>query len=151
MRKLFATAIAAGAVAISGAASAQDVGTVIANLFGLGTPTYGYNSGYPAVVAPQQQLYRDTYGRTFYYDQYGRQVYLNSVSSGSQFMGYDAWGRPVYSSSTSTPAYVYGGNYPYNSGYAYNNGYAYNSRSWDRDGDGISNGRDRWPDDPRYR
>ena len=149
MRKLFATAIAAGAMAVGGAASAQDLGSVIANVFGLGTPSYGYNygynSGYPAVVAGQQQLYRDSYGRTFYYDQYGRQVYVSSVSSGSQFMGYDAWGRPVYSSSTSTPAYVYGGTYPYNSGYAYN------SRSWDRDGDGVSNGRDRWPDDPRYR
>ena len=28
--------------------------------------------------------------------------------------------------------------------------YAQNSRSWDRDGDGISNRRDRYPDDPRY-
>lgn len=30
--------------------------------------------------------------------------------------------------------------------------YAQNSRrSWDRDGDGIANNRDRYPDDPRYR
>jgi hypothetical protein len=146
MRKLFATAIAAGAMAVGGAASAQDFGSVIANIFGLGTPTYGYNSGYPAVVAGQQQMYRDTYGRTFYYDQYGRQVYLNSGTTGSQFMGYDAWGRPVYNSAvTTSPGYVYGGTYPYN------NNYAYSGRSWDRDGDGISNGRDRWPDDPRYR
>lgn len=130
MRKLIATVLATGALAAGGAAQAQDFGSVIANILGFGAPAYsqnyGYNYGYgsPAVVAPQ--TYRDAYGRQFYYDQYGRQVFLNNAPS--TIVGYDAWGRPVYGQ-------------PRN--------YAWGS-SWDSDGDGIANTRDRWPNDSRY-
>jgi hypothetical protein len=140
MKKLIAaTAIAAGALGTAGTASAQDLGNIIANVLGFGTPQYSYNQGIPAVVAPQQQMYRDSYGRTFYYDQYGRQVYLNNTQ---QIVGYDQWGRPIYGSA---PQYPYGGNYAYGSNYGSTYG-----NSWDRDGDGIANSRDRWPDDSRY-
>ncbi len=134
MKKWIAAAAAAGALGIAGTASAQDLGNIIANVLGFGTPQYSYNQGIPAVVAPsqpQQRLYSDAYGRQFYYDQYGQQIYVQSTQ---QIVGYDQWGRPVYGSA---PQYPYGG------GYAYGN-------SWDRDGDGIANSRDRWPDDRRY-
>lgn len=130
MKKLIATALAAGALAASGAASAQDFGSIIANIFGIGTPTYNYGYGTPAVVAPRQQIYADTYGRQFYYDQYGRQVYLNNGTQ--QIVGYDSWGRPIYGQAGQ---YAYGTR-PYN--------------SWDRDGDGVANSRDRWPDHRNY-
>jgi hypothetical protein len=142
MKKFITAAVAAGALAAGGAASAQDFGSIIANIFGLGQPTYtqpnyGYGTyGGPAVVAPQAQIYADQYGRRFYYDQYGRQVYLSAApqqQQQQQIIGYDSYGRPVYGSSS----YAYGGTY---------NGY----NSWDRDGDGIANTRDRWPDDRRY-
>lgn len=159
MKKFIATALAAGAMAAGGAASAQDFGTVINSLFGFGTPSYSY--GTPAVVAgAQTQVYVDQYGRQFTYDQYGRQVYLNSSTQSQVIVGYDSWGRPIYGSAqTYGGAQVYGSNqYPYTYGsgntasqypYSYGN-YAYGSRSWDRDGDGIANSRDRWPDDSRY-
>lgn len=136
MKKLVATALAAGALAGATAASAQDLGSVIANVLGFGTPQYSY-------TYPQQQMYRDNYGRTFYYDQYGRQVYVNQAPQ--QIVGYDQWGRPVYNA-------TYGGTYgTYGSygGYTYGGNYAYNQ--WDRDGDGVANQYDRWPDDRRYR
>ncbi|MBI5276209.1 MAG: hypothetical protein HY854_07085 [Burkholderiales bacterium] len=140
MKKFIVTAIAAGALAAGGAASAQDLGSVISGILGLTSPSYSNNYGYsyPGMVAPQAQVYTDTYGRRFYYDQYGQQVYLNN--SGQVIVGYDQWGRPIYGTN-----YSYGSSYPYyGSNYAWGNG-------WDRDGDGISNSRDRWPDDPRYR
>ena len=135
MKKYIATAIAAGALAAGGTASAQDLGNIIANILGFGQPSYGYNYGnnygnsYPGVVA-NQQIYADQYGRRFYYDQYGRQVYLQSAPQ--QIMGYDSWGRPIYGNSGT---YAYGGTY---------------GSTWDRDGDGIANTRDRWPNDRRY-
>jgi hypothetical protein len=134
MRKLIATALAAGAMAAGGAASAQDFGSVIANIFGVGTPTYSYGYGTPAVVAGSTQIYADSWGRRFYYDQYGRQVYLSSAPQ-QPYAGYDAWGRPIYGSGY----YAYGGRYG-----------SYGGRNWDRDGDGVANARDRWPNDPRY-
>jgi hypothetical protein len=144
MKKFILTAVATGALAFGGAASAQDVGSAILNLFGLGQPTYNYGYGYGAPSVAQGQVYRDTYGRTFYYDQYGRQVYLNNYSAPQTIMGYDQWGRPVYNGGQT---YSYGGNYPYG---AYSYGGNYSSRSWDYDGDGVDNSRDRWPNDPRY-
>jgi len=131
MKKFIATAIAACGLAAGGAASAQDFGSIIANILGLGQPSYnsGYGYGVPGVAAPQAQIYADQYGRRFYYDQYGRQVYLNTTPQ-QQIIGYDTWGRPIYGSAPGT--YAFGGN------------------SWDRDGDGIANTRDRWPNDPRY-
>ena len=148
MKKFILTAVAAGALAVGGAASAQDLGTVINSIFGIGTPTYnyGYGGSTPAVVAgttpyygqtpyygTTNQIYADQYGRQFYYDQYGRQVFVQSQSNvyGNNVYGnvqYDQWGRPIYGT--------------YSSNYGY--------RSWDRDGDGVANRQDRWPDDSRY-
>lgn len=153
MKKFILSAVAAGALAVGGAASAQDLGTVINSIFGIGTPTYnyGYGGSTPAVVAgttygttpyygqapyygSTNQVYVDQYGRQVYIDQYGRQVIVQQqqpnyggtvYGSGVQ---YDQWGRPIY------------GTYGSNSGY----------RSWDRDGDGVANTSDRWPDDRRY-
>jgi hypothetical protein len=142
MKKFIATAIAAGAMVAGGAASAQDLGSIIAGVLGFGQPQYSYGQphygygqpqysyGGPAVVAGAQQMYIDQYGRTFYYDQWGRQVFVQGAQQQQQqIVGYDQWGRPVYGTSGQ---------------------YAYGNRSWDRDGDGVSNSRDRWPDDRRY-
>jgi hypothetical protein len=153
MKKLIATAVAAGALAAGGAASAQDLGGVIANILGFGQPTYnqqygygGYGNSYPsygggysnyggpAVVAPQTQMYQDQYGRQFYYDQYGRQVYVQTQTQQQQIVGYDQWGRPVYGNS---------GTYAYGGGSTWGN-------TWDRDGDGVPDSRDRYPNDRRY-
>jgi hypothetical protein len=123
MKKFILSAMAAGALAVGGAASAQDVGDVLTNILGsFGVPIYG----------TQQQpgsVYVDQYGRQVYIDQYGRQVLVqpNTVYGSTV---YDAYGRPVYT----TP----------NGNYAYAN-------PRDRDGDGVRNRLDRWPDDPRYR
>lgn len=144
MRKLIAAAIAATALGAGTAATAQDLGAILGGIF-------GYGSGTPAVVAGTgSTIYQDNYGRRFYYDQYGRQVYLQDQQQ-QQIVGYDQWGRPVYGQEQQivgydnygrpiygTPrAYVYGGQYP-----------QYSSN--DRDGDGVPNWRDRWPDDRRY-
>jgi hypothetical protein len=143
MKKTILSAVAAGALAVGGAASAQDLGTAIGNVLGsvFGAPTYNYgNNGYyghgtaiPGVVATPSYGYNttyvDAYGRQVYVDPYGRHI----VQQNHNLYGgvtYDAWGRPVYNQSYGT--YAYGGN------------------SWDRDGDGIANTRDRWPNDRRY-
>ncbi|RYF15511.1 MAG: hypothetical protein EOO30_14385 [Comamonadaceae bacterium] len=154
MKKIFLTAVAAGALAAGGAASAQDIGAVIGNIFGYGTPQYSYGTQYPygapatpAVVAgtqpyygnrqPYNTVYVDQYGRQVYVDQYGRHVvqsnnvYGNNAYGGAVYQGTDAWGRPVYNTA------------PYGT-------YAYGGSNWDLDGDGIANTRDRWPDDRRY-
>jgi hypothetical protein len=169
MRKSIIMAVAAGALAIGGAASAQDLGSVLGSIFGYGNTTPGYSTSQPAVVAgttpyygstpygtygtygsntiPEgTTLYADQYGRRFYYDQYGRQVMVDQVQQQQQqqqygIVGYDQWGRPVYGN-TST----YG---TYGNGSSYGN-YAYRTPD-DRDGDGVPNWNDRWPDDPRYR
>ena len=63
-----------------------------------------------------------------YTDGYGRQYQV------------DQWGRTVYLSSNTAPVYVYP------------NGQAYAvAPSYDRDGDGIANQYDRFPNDSRYR
>lgn len=149
MKKIFLTAVAAGALAAGGAASAQDIGAVIGNIFGYGTPQYSYGTQYPygtpatpAVVAGtqpyygSQPYYRNQPYNTVYVDQYGRQVYVDQygrhiVQSNGTGYQTDAWGRPVYNTT------------PYGT-------YAYGGSNWDRDGDGIANTRDRWPDDRRY-
>lgn len=153
MKKFILTAVAAGALAVGGAASAQDLGGILGSLFGFGTQTYPtYNSGIPAVVAGTQPhgatVYTDQYGRQFYYDQYGRQVVVQQQNTYNNpvIVGYDSWGRPVYgqrqygTTQYGTPQY---GTSQYGT-------YAYGTNSWDRDGDGIANTRDRWPDDRRY-
>ena len=175
MKKFILTAVAAGALAAGGAASAQDIGSVIGSIFGYGQPqptyqTYpGYptysNRGIPAVVAGTQpsntqpygvyganvygnnpyggttygsQVYVDQYGRQVMIDQYGRQVLVQPNTSSYGITGYDQWGRPIYGTttygSTTYGTTTYGGGY----------------NSWDRDGDGVANAQDRWPDDRRY-
>jgi hypothetical protein len=129
MKKFIFSAVAAGALAVGGAASAQDVGDVLTNILGsFGVPVYG---------TQQQQsgsVYVDQYGRQVMIDQYGRHVLVqpNTVYGNTVYGNtvYDAYGRPVYT----TP----------NGSYAYAN-------PRDRDGDGVRNRLDRWPDDPRYR
>lgn len=144
MKKIILGAVAAGALAIGGAAAAQDLGAVLSNIFGY--PSYqtypaqpAYGPSIPAVVAGTQPygygtgsrtVYTDQYGRQYYYDQYGQQVIVSQGQS-SQIIGYDNWGRPVYGTTRS-------------------NNYAWGGNTWDRDGDGIANTRDRWPDDRRY-
>lgn len=145
MKKIILGAVAAGALAIGGTAAAQDLGAVLSNIFGYPSyPTYptqpAYGPSIPAVVAGTQPygygagsttIYTDQYGRQYYYDQYGQQVIVSQGQT-SQIVGYDSWGRPVYGTTR------------------YNN-YALGGTNWDRDGDGIANTRDRWPDDRRYR
>lgn len=138
MKKLIFSVVAAGALAIGGVASAQDLSAVLGSIFGVSPSPYG---GIPAVVAGAQPygstVYVDPYGRQVYVDQYGRQVqvqpnpYGTSVY-GNVVIGYDAYGRPVYGSSSN---------------------YAYNDRRFyyrDRDGDGVANVSDRWPDNPNF-
>jgi hypothetical protein len=140
MKKFIATTIAAAGLAIGGAASAQDLGNVIGTILNL---AIGGD-----VTQPSTQVYADAYGRHFYYDQYGRQVYIQNINRYGSITGYDAWGRPIYGGATYGNVYPSYGTY----GYSYpSTQYSYNTRSWDYDGDGVSNTRDRWPNDPRYR
>jgi hypothetical protein len=153
MKKFILAAAAAGALAFAGAASAQYYG-------GYGYPSY--SAPIPAVVAgtqpyssygnhnnhgqngysnhnnypanSQSQVYVDQYGRQVMLDQYGRHVLVQPNTGSYGVIGYDQWGRPVYGTTTySTTTYGYSG------------------RSWDRDGDGVADAQDRWPDDRRYR
>src|SRR4051812_35806565 len=131
MKKFILSVAAAGALAVGGAASAQDLGAVVTNILGsFGVPTYGTQTY-------GNSVYVDQYGRQVYIDQYGRQVLVqpNNVYGATVYgtTQYDAYGRPIYSPS---------GNYAYSNPYA-------NPR--DRDNDGVPNYRDRYPDDPRYR
>ena len=127
MKKFIAMAVAAGGLALGGAASAQDLGQVITNILGFGAPSYIFSQ--PA----DRTIYSDQYGQRFYYDDDGRKVIVQSNVYGATpygITGYDAWGRPIYGG-------VLGN-------------YAQANRA-DRDGDGVTNRFDRWPDDPRYR
>lgn len=159
MRKFIISAVAAGALAVGGAASAQDFGSVISSLLGM------FLSDSTQQTSTTVTVHRDQFGRHYYTDHYGRQVYLSyqgtdqygrqlytdpygrqlalQVSTpqyGNAIIGYDSWGRPIYGSSGMSS---FGGQYPYGGQYA--------GRGWDHDGDGVANARDRWPNDPRYR
>ena len=72
-------------------------------------------------------------GRTIIVDPSGREIAPGGI------IGYDLWGRPIMGSSVYPGDYAYSGNTPY----------ARSRR--DRDGDGVPNRMDRYPDDPRYR
>jgi hypothetical protein len=154
MKKWILTTVAAGALARGGAASAQDLGSVINSVIGsvFGTQSYNYGTN---------TYYTDQYGRQVYVDQYGRHVVVTQAPT----VTYDQWGRPVYNSQVYNgqvlQGQVYGsgyGQYGYSTQPQYptygtygSGNYAYGyGNSWDRDGDGISNTRDRWPDDRRY-
>lgn len=123
MKKFILSAVAAGALAVGGAASAQDLGGVIGSLFGFGSP--------PAAVQPGS-VYIDQYGRQVAVDQFGRHRILQSAVG---IVGYDAWGRPVYGqigsrSSNSAVRAVVGA-----------------AQAGDNDGDGVINLHDRMPND----
>jgi hypothetical protein len=141
MKKLIVMAAAAGALAVGGAASAQDLGSVVGSLFGFGAPQQTYRGDIPAVVAGTvpygSTVTTDQYGRQVYVDQYGRQVLVQPQST-TTIVGYDQWGRPIYGNTTTYGSYGTYGNYAY-------------ANPNDRDRDGVVNWNDRWPDDPRYR
>jgi hypothetical protein len=119
MKKILLSAAAAAALAFGGAASAQDLGSVLGQILGYGSPTY--NNTYPN----NGTVYVDQYGRQVTIDQYGRQV-LVQPNANQQYglTGYDAWGRPVY-------------------------GYITGRADQDSDRDGVDDGNDRWPTDGR--
>ena len=142
MKKFILSAATAGALALGGAASAQSPSAVVNNIFGYGTPTYSYGPAIPAIVAgtqpyysapsasqPYNTVYVDQYGRQVYVDQTGRHVIVQSTTTTRSITGYDAWGRPIYGTT--------------------HGGYASN-RHWDRDGDGVADAQDRWPDNRFY-
>ncbi|HVE53615.1 MAG TPA: hypothetical protein VNB23_09560 [Ramlibacter sp.] len=150
MKKSILAAAAAGALAFAGAASAQYYG-------GYGYPSY--SAPIPAVVAGTQpyghhgnhnnypytqgsyggQAHVDPYGRQVMIDQYGRHVLVQPNTGSYAITGYDQWGRPIYGTTTYGTT-TYG-----------TTTYGYSGRSWDRDGDGVADAQDRWPNDRRYR
>jgi len=123
MKKFILSAVAAGALAVGGAASAQDLGGVIGSLFGFGSP--------PAAVQPGS-VYIDQYGRQVAVDQFGRHRILQSAVG---IVGYDAWGRAIY------------GNIGARSGNAAVNATVNAAQTRDNDGDGVINMYDRMPND----
>lgn len=98
MKKIILSAVAAGALAVTGAASAQGIGNAIDNVF---SGLFGYGNGSsatPAVVAgagANQTIHVDTYGRHFYYDQYGRQVFVEGNAGTYNRAVIDPYGRQV--------------------------------------------------------
>lgn len=152
MRRFILSAVAAGAVAFAGAASAQGFGGVLNDLFGFGQPAHPTYSGagIPAVVAGTQPygsgVYVDPHGRQVTTDRYGRQVVVQPNRGTYGITGYDAWGRPVYGSAP--VPYGHPGNY---GSYGNYGNYAWAGQPGDKDGDGVPNVHDRWPDDARYR
>lgn len=97
MKKIILSAVAAGALAVTGAASAQGFGNAIDNVF---SSIFGYGSSNatPAVVAgagANQTVYVDPYGRHFYYDTYGRQVFVDGSVGTSSRTVIDPYGRQV--------------------------------------------------------
>ena len=120
MKKILLTTVAAGALALCGAASAQDLGEVIANQVlsnVLGTNVLGYGVPYSAHDTIQGS-YRDEYGRLWVIDGAGRHT---MVAPGTEYGG--VVGAPL----------------------AYNTNRYYR----DSDGDGVVDARDRRPYDAR--
>ncbi len=135
MKKSILGAATLAALAFAGTAAAQVVT--------YGAPYHGQPYAYStppqrAIVAGTQPYYQqqynttyvDQYGRQVHVDQYGRHVIVQPNTGNYGITGYDAWGRPVYGNTW--------GNY------------AQNGTVGDRDGDGVPNVRDRWPDNRAY-
>ncbi|HEY0824538.1 MAG TPA: hypothetical protein VGD76_12175 [Ramlibacter sp.] len=118
MKKFILSAVAAGALAIGSAASAQDIGSVLGAILGAGQQPYG-------------SVYIDRYGRQVGIDQFGRHVLLQS----NGIVGYDAWGRAIYGN-------VLG------SGNRAVDQVVRSVQLGDNDGDGVLNMHDRLPNDP---
>lgn len=137
MKKFILSVIAAGAMAVGGSAQADvidSVGNAISRIFGI-----------PYVAAPGpvpivNGVYTDAYGRRFQVDAAGRHIPLDQYGSYR-----DPWGRTVYLGANNQPIYIEqnGQLIPYDT-------YAMGA-SFDRDGDGVTNQYDRYPDDSRYR
>ena len=135
MKKFILIAAAAGALAAGGSAFAQDkvIPGSMYDMMRVPPAAQTNPEGVRAQTLPSgQRVFIDDQGRQVYVDEYGRQVIPGII-------GYDAWGRAIMGSSTYPGNYAYSGNYPY----------ARSRR--DRDGDGVPNRADRYPDDPRYR
>lgn len=101
------------------------------------------------VVLDEHNTYRDAYGNRIQVDAYGRHLRLDQYGSYR-----DPYGRIVYLGADRRPLFleengrlVSAGSTSGNGSYAYGGSYG----NWDRDGDGVANESDRWPDDSRYR
>ena len=117
MKKFVFSALAAGALAFGGAASAQDLGSIVANVLALGNgPAYSNGN---VVTRQCSSSYIDMYNRPVCVDGAGRHIVMQSNDTGGPVDR--RWGN-----------------------------YAYRSNGWDSDGDGITNARDRWPDNRSY-
>lgn len=137
MKKFIVAAMAVGTIAVAGVARADvidSVGNAVSSLFGVPYDP----SPYGAVPG---SIYTGQDGHRYQVDAAGRSIRLDAYGSYR-----DASGRIVYLGPDQRPAYVEqnGVLVPYNSGYA-------TARPYDRDGDGVGNRYDRYPNDPRYR
>ncbi|GAB3650750.1 hypothetical protein [Ramlibacter alkalitolerans] len=166
MKKLIVSIAAAGALAAGGAASAQGLEgvlpQVLTNILGNvgvgGTVGEGQVVGYPpglpanSGMLPNGTVFRQDDGELVYMDPAGRQLRLSVPSNDSAVAGrygrygsyIDPYGRRVYYGADGRPAYVEQNGQVI----GYGNSVA---RRNDRDGDGVANRVDRYPDDPRYR
>lgn len=129
MKKTLLSAMAAGALAFGGAASAQDLGRVLGDILsniGNQSQYYGHGSSPPpgSPDAGEGRVFSEG-GRWIYEDQFGRRsVIPGEVVFGPQGPMYrDAWGNWVHVASGS---------------------------AYDRDGDGVADTSDRYPTDRRY-
>ncbi|MBC5781684.1 hypothetical protein H8N03_01930 [Ramlibacter sp. USB13] len=86
MKKFILGAVAAGALAVGGAASAQDLGAVLNNILGYG---YGDRTSQDTI----QGSYRDEYGRLWVVDGGGKHT---MVTPGAGSAGVGSWGQGTY-------------------------------------------------------
>jgi hypothetical protein len=158
MRKLLLSAVAAGALAMGGAASAQDIlgglGAVLPQI--LNSIVLGGTDGSPGTVVQGGQTTVDQWGRQVYTDPYGRQIVLNSDGTYT-----DIHGNPVYvqgPTRTRPPSLMglgprvydqYGRRIILSEGSSVEGNVA--GIMVDRDGDGVADVYDRYPNDRRYR
>jgi hypothetical protein len=173
MKKFIVSVMAAGALAAGGAASAQDIlgglGSVLPQILGnigLGgvTQQYGYPQGTTYESGGRLVYVEPGTGRHVvldqngtYIDQYGRRVLRNgniattpyggSVPDGRDTGGWvvnvGPDGRPIYTDQNGHP--IAGAPRPPTSAEVSQ------ANNLDRDGDGVLNIFDRYPDDSRYR
>ena len=88
MKKFVLTALATAALAVAGAASAQDLTDMLNHAI--------TGQQYVPPVVNGTPIYVDQYGRQVYRDAAGREVLVQSQPGGYGIVGRDAWGRPVY-------------------------------------------------------
>ena len=142
MKKFILSAIALGAISIGGIAQADvidSVGNTISRIFGV-----PYDARPSAPVPVVNGVYTDAYGRRFQVDAAGRHVPLD------QFGSYrDQWGRTVYLGANNQPLYIEQDGRLIS--YGSDAGTYAMGPSGDRDGDGVANQYDRYPNDSRYR